>query len=181
MLSNKKICRHSGPLRPLYATWFGYIQGKLTGHTAPDPEEKNSSQIHNPTIRYFQKILSKIGKSDNTYIISKKELFIIFCVFQSRPVHSTTFLLFHLNKMDKQRTWNIYFCGLITSITLSVSLWYPFARLVSLGGITSLDIDLCITQVRIHQPNQLYLMIINEVVKHIILNLEKTNVQDVAM
>lgn len=47
---------------------------KLIRCTTPNPERNTSSQVHSPTIWYFQTVLAQtfFGKSDDTYIVSKK-------------------------------------------------------------------------------------------------------------
>lgn len=75
------------------------LWGSITMIAPPYHEMMNSTLIHNPTIRYFHMGLAQIffGKSENTDAVSKEELYIMFSVFQSRPVSSATFLLVNLD------------------------------------------------------------------------------------
>ena len=57
-----------------------YFWGDITGIGNPEPDEMKSENIHNPTLRYFHKILAHtlFGKPENITTVSRAELFIMF-------------------------------------------------------------------------------------------------------
>src|SRR3954466_15418830 len=61
--------------------------GKITGNDNPEENEFQSENIHNPTFRYFHKIIAHyiFGKPDNVTEVSREELFIMFCTSQIPP------------------------------------------------------------------------------------------------
>lgn len=60
-----------------------YIWSRISGETLTESDSRNSTQIHNPTIRYFYMILAYTlsGKSESSTIVYKDKLFIMLCVF----------------------------------------------------------------------------------------------------
>ena len=75
-----------------------YFWGEISTTRHDSSILRHSSEIHNPTIRYFHMLLSFsfFGKPQNDTLVSKEELFIMFCVFRSRPVIGTSFMLARL-------------------------------------------------------------------------------------
>lgn len=63
----------------------------------------NSTQIQNSAIRFFHMILAYtlFGKSESSTIVSRDELFIMFCVFQSRPFNVAAFMLANLDRISR--------------------------------------------------------------------------------
>ncbi|KAI5440786.1 hypothetical protein KIW84_010311 [Lathyrus oleraceus] len=85
-------------------------------------------------------------------------------VFQSRPVYSTPFL--HAN---------------MVTIALDVGLQNQVAHLIPLWGNVMLDVDHCMNKqlIRFRLPNELHLLINNEVVHYFVLpNHERTSVHN---
>lgn len=75
-----------------------YFWSRISRETPTEPNSRNSTQIHSPVIRYFHMILAYtlFGKLESSAIVPRDELFIMFCVFQSRPVNVATFMLANL-------------------------------------------------------------------------------------
>jgi hypothetical protein len=75
--------------------------GSISGDPNSDPEDRFSTQIHNPAISYFHMILAHtiFGKPVNDTGATKEELFILFCVSQGRPVNLATFMLANFVKV----------------------------------------------------------------------------------
>ena len=67
----------------------------IAGQYPEDPDHLDATEIHNPAIRYFHHILafSLFGKPINRLSVSRDELFIIYCAFQSRPVIGVSFMI----------------------------------------------------------------------------------------
>src|ERR1043165_4716084 len=67
-----------------------YFWGTLTGNYHPEPDSMDNNEIHNPAIRYFHKILAHtiFGKEQNQTVVSKDEVFLLYCMNQGRPVNA---------------------------------------------------------------------------------------------
>lgn len=72
----------------------------------------------------FQMVLAKtlFGKCENITTVSKEELFIIFCVLQSKPVNAATFMLASLDRIAKKTHRTILVEGLATMIASVIGL-----------------------------------------------------------
>lgn len=83
------------------ANELDYFWGRISGNSHLEPNSMDSNNIPNPTIKYFQMILAYtiFGKEENITSVSRDEIFIIFCVFQSRSVNATTFMLANLDRI----------------------------------------------------------------------------------
>lgn len=85
---------------PLDAEWaheFGRFGEQLIGNLADSFEGNNVTHVHNPTIRYFRKILaySMFGRESNSRI-NAKELFYIHSVFEPTRVILAMVMLAHM-------------------------------------------------------------------------------------
>lgn len=78
-----------------------FFWGSIARNHQPEPNSMYSTSTHNPTIRYFHKILAHtlLGKEENITSVSRDELFIMFCVFQSQPINVATFMLSNLDRI----------------------------------------------------------------------------------
>lgn len=75
----------------------------IIGRGILDPSIQLSNCIHNPTFRYFQMILAQtfFGRSETDELVSTEEIFFLFCITQSRPIESGTFLIENLELTSK--------------------------------------------------------------------------------
>ncbi|MCI32077.1 hypothetical protein A2U01_0053289 [Trifolium medium] len=75
--------------------------GSISGDPNAEPDDRFSTQIHNPAIRYFHMILAHtiFGKSKNDTAVTKEELFIKFCVSKGRPVNIAPFILANFDRI----------------------------------------------------------------------------------
>ncbi|MCI22708.1 hypothetical protein A2U01_0043884, partial [Trifolium medium] len=118
-------------------------------------EGKKSSRIHNPTIRYFQKVLAQsvFVRGDSSGNVNSKELFFIDCVFQSRPIHTAAFMLANMQTIAEAKKGAIVIGGLITSLAPAL--------------------------VKLISGNEYYLMIRSQIVRSILLpNRARIDVRD---
>lgn len=117
-------------------------------------------------------------KEENVGPISKEEMFIMFSVFQSRPINFAAFLLACLDNVDNSITRNIYVGGTVTHIALTLGLYNQVAYLAHIYGYNLLDLDHCLNRglVRREGPNEFKILILNDVVQHFVLPNEKTSV-----
>lgn len=78
-----------------------YFLGSITRNNHPEPNNMFSVNIHNQVICYFHKILAHtlFEREENIPFVSRDELFILFCAFQSRKVNAATFMLANLNRI----------------------------------------------------------------------------------
>lgn len=142
-----------------------------------------SENIHNPTIRYFHKILAHtlFGKEENITVVYKDELFILYCASQGRPVNATSFMLENLAKIARETHDHITIGGLVTMIVDAIGLRYPLSRLHAFGGILPMHLHFCFNYGIIANlgPTEFELLIDNEVVRNFTLpNHEKTNIHN---
>lgn len=100
------------------------------------------------------------GKSENTVIVSKEELFIMFSVFQSRPIHYASFLLASLNTIANSARGCIHVGGIVTSIVLAIGLHNQVTHLNPLRELILIDVNHCLSRqfVRVRRPNKFELM-----------------------
>lgn len=147
--------------------------GSLTEDYPPDYERMNYTIIHNPTIRYFQMVLAQtfFGRCENMELVSKEDLFIIFSVFQSRPINSAAFLLSSLDKIANSTRGYILVGGKITHIALALGLNNQIENLVLIHGHNLIDIEHCLNKslVRREGSNEFKILIGREVVYHIVI------------
>lgn len=95
-------------------------------------------------------------KSENTDTVSKEELFILFRVFQSRPIHSATFLLASMNIIANSTRGYIHVGGIVTFIALTIGLPNKVTHLTPLREFTLVDINHCLNRkfIRVKRPNE---------------------------
>ncbi|XP_050901105.1 uncharacterized protein LOC127107822 [Lathyrus oleraceus] len=104
----------------------------ITGNNHLEPDLMQSENIHNPAIRYFHKILAHtlFGKEKNITVVSKDELFIMYCVSQTRPVNAATFMIANLCRITQEDYRPISVGGLVTMITHAMGLHYPVVMVI---------------------------------------------------
>ena len=83
------------------------------------------------------------GKPQNDTSVSKEELFIMFCVFQSRRVVGASFMLARLQSIAQATHGPTCVDGLVTMITNALFLREPLSRLTPVDDFISLDMSLC--------------------------------------
>lgn len=121
------------------------------------------------------------GEEANITFVSKDELFIIFCVFQSRLVNDATFMLANLDRIAHATHKSILIEGIVTMIVAAIGLRTPVSHLTPLGGIRPMNIVFCFNHrlTRNLGSNAYELLIRNEVVHHFTFpNHERTNVEN---
>lgn len=98
--------------------------GSISRKANPEPDSIHTNLIHNPTIRHFQMVLAHtlFGKCENITIVSKEELIILFCVFQSRHINTVTFMLASLDIISQAVVKPILIRGLVTMIVVTIGL-----------------------------------------------------------
>lgn len=98
------------------------LWGNITIIAQPDHERMNSTLIQNPTIRYFHMVLAQTfyGKSGSIDKVSKEELFIMFSIFQYRPVNFAASLLANPDVIANSKRGDIFVSGIVTSIALAI-------------------------------------------------------------
>lgn len=103
----------------------------------------NAMYIHNPTIRYFHRVLGHtIFGRVNSYKVNSKELFLLHCVFTPVAFNATPFLLSNIQAACMRGNTTFYFGGIITSITLGLNLGDRLTNLPALSA-EFLNIDYC--------------------------------------
>lgn len=119
-----------------------YFWTKISGETRTEPDSRHSAQIHNHAIRYFHMILAYtlFGKPESSTSVSRDELFILFCIFQSRPVNVATFMLANLYKIAHTTHGPILIGGQVTMIAATLALRTTLSLLTPIGGIKLMDI-----------------------------------------
>ncbi|WJX33625.1 hypothetical protein P8452_21814 [Trifolium repens] len=141
-----------------------YYWGSISGNPNADPLSRYSTKIHNPAIRYFHMIIAHtfFGKPVNNKIVSKEELFIMFCVSQERPVNAATFLLANIVKIIQEPTSRISLGGFITFIARALNLHTPLSKIILSAGVQPMDIIFCFNNHLIGSlgPTE-YLLLIN--------------------
>lgn len=122
--------------------------------------------------RYFQMMLAQtfFGRSENREPVSAEEIFFLFCITQSRPVESATFLIENLEHIALSTVGPIHVGGTITHIAYALSLLNQLSHLVPYYGYTLIYLDHCIDLGlvrRVFFSTEHYkLLINNEVVHH---------------
>lgn len=118
--------------RELYYLWI-----RISEETLTEPSTIHSIQIHNPAIFYFHMILAYtlFGKPESSTIVSRDELFIMLCVFQSRLVNVVTFMLGNLDRIANATHGPILIGGHVIMISIALTLRTALSRLTPLGGI----------------------------------------------
>ena len=162
---------------------FPLVWQQLTRDLATGTSGNKSSHIHNPAIRYFQKVMAHtiFGRGESTRNVNSKELFFIDSVFQARRIHTTAFMLANMQATAKAAKGAIVIGGLITSLALALGLESELANLVPLEDGTPLNLHSCLHQnfVQVKGQTQFYLMIRNELVRSIVLpNKERIDVRN---
>ncbi|WJX68337.1 hypothetical protein P8452_52715 [Trifolium repens] len=111
-----------------------YYWGSISGNPNAAPEARFSTKIHNPAIRYFYMIIAHtfFGKPPNNTTVTKEEIFLMFCVSQSRPVIAAAFLLSNFTKIIEDPTRCISIGGFVTFLAKALDLHTPRLRLSSL-------------------------------------------------
>ena len=124
---------------------LNYFWGSITGNNHPEPDDMHSDSIHNPAIRYFHKILAHtlFGKEQNISLVSRDELFILFCASQNRPVNAATFMLANFVRIIETAHTPILIGGLVTMIANAIGMRQPLLGLNPYGGIRPMNIRFC--------------------------------------
>src|SRR3954468_23313475 len=114
----------------------------LTGERPAGWDKLFASKIHNPTIRYFHRILSNtIMARSNNNKVNARELFIMHCFFsQESRINASSFIFQHIHSLIS-RDGTTLFCigGLVTSIAIKLNLWNAIEEMPTLTT-TFLDI-----------------------------------------
>jgi hypothetical protein len=162
--------------------------GSISGNPNSDPEDRFSTQIHNPAIRYFHMILAHtiFGKPVNDTAVAKEELFILFCASQGRPVNLATFMLANFVKIIENTNRRIYIGGFVTMLARAIGLHTPLDQLIKFGeplasGFRYMNIPFCFYRSLIGTlgPASFQLVINHAPVHDFTLpNLERTNIHD---
>lgn len=160
-----------------------YFWSRISGEILTEPNSRNSTQIHNPAIRYFHMILAYtlFWKLDSSTIVSRIELFIMFFVCQSRIVNVVTFMIANLSRISRATHGPILIGGQVTMIVVALALRTTLSRLTSIGGIQPMNITFYFNNrlIRNLEPSEFQLLINNEVVQQFTLpNIEQTSVHD---
>ncbi|KAI5418018.1 hypothetical protein KIW84_042598 [Lathyrus oleraceus] len=117
-------------------------KGINRGNDEPEEHEFLSGNIHNPTFRYFHKILAHtlFGKRSNITTVSRDELFIIFCASHNRPVNGATYMLASFDLLIQDDHAPIQIGGLIIMIANAIGLRQPMLDLNPFCGIQPMNI-----------------------------------------
>jgi hypothetical protein len=152
-----------------------------------DPEDRFSTHIHNPVIRYFHMILTHtiFGKPVNDTAVTKEELLILFCAFQECPVNAT-FMLANFVKIVENTNRRICIGGFVTLLARVIGLHTPLEHLVTYiaplaSGFCYMDIPFCFDRSLIGTlgPASFQLVINHAPVHDFTLpNSERTNIHD---
>ncbi|KAK2423477.1 hypothetical protein QL285_033928 [Trifolium repens] len=115
-------------------TKLEYYWVSIFGNPNATPEARFSTEIHNPTIRYFHMIIAHtfFGKQPNNTTVTKEELFLMFCISQSSPVNAAAFLLSNFTKIIENPTRRISIASFVTFLAKALDLHTPRLRLSSL-------------------------------------------------
>ncbi|KAK2443542.1 hypothetical protein QL285_014632 [Trifolium repens] len=121
------------------------------------------------------------GKSVNNTAVSREEHFMMFYVFQSRPINAATFLLANFAKIIEDTTRRISIGDFVTFLARAIDLHTPLSRIVLSGGIQPMDITFCFNNHLIGNlgPDQFQLLINFKSVHHFTMsNSDRTSVHD---
>jgi hypothetical protein len=159
-----------------------HFWGSLTGNDEPEEHEFLSGNIHNPTFRYFHKILAHtlFGKKSNITTVSRDEIFIIFCASQNRPVNGATYILASFDRLIQVDRAPIQIGGLITMIANAIGLRQPMLDSNPFCGIESMNIHFLFNTLFIRNlgPEEFELIINNQVVYLFTMPSPMTSVHD---
>jgi hypothetical protein len=124
--------------------------GRISGDPNCEPEDRVSTQIHNPAIRYFHMILAHtiFAKPEPDTSVSKQELFIMFCAFQGRPVNIATFMLANFDKISNNMNRSVNMGGFVTFLAKKIGLQTRLDQIVPFGtpyasGFRYMDVTFC--------------------------------------
>ena len=149
---------------------LSHFWSSISGHPYHDLRPMLSTDIHNPTIRYFHMILAYtlFGKAESDNNVSRDELFIMFCVFQSRPVNGATFMFDILCRISRADYGPILIGGLVTKIADAMGFRTRLSQINPLGEFCPMNITFCFNRGMIRDlgPHHFQLLINNEVVPH---------------
>ena len=153
---------------------------KISGVDANNWEELLVSHIHNPTIRYFIRILQNtvFGRPNNSKV-NAKELFFLECVFEpNAKVNAASFLFHHIRTLCARGRQPFVIGGLITTIALGLNLGDRLQTLESLPPLF-MDIGYCRSSrlIKNRVGGKYYLMVNNQAVPSVVLpNIALTDV-----
>ncbi|KAI5401167.1 hypothetical protein KIW84_065857 [Lathyrus oleraceus] len=153
---------------------------KISGVDANNWEELLVSNIHNPTIRYFIRILQNTGFGrPNNNKVNAKELFFLECVFEpNAKVNAASFLFHHIRTLCARGRQPFVIGGLITTIALGLNLGDRIQTLESLPPLF-MDISYCRSSrlIKNRVGGKYYLMVNNQAVPSVVLpNIALTDV-----
>src|ERR1044072_1907952 len=99
---------------------------------------------------------SLFGKPQNDTLMSKEELFIIFCVFRSRPVVGTLFMLARLLSIAQAPHGPICLGGLVTMIVAALFQRERLSRVTPTADHIPMDLSFCfnVGMIRYIERNQ---------------------------
>ena len=118
----------------------------LTGQTTESWRDLYASQIHNPALRYFHRVLANtiFGRTNN-HKVNQNELFIIFCALNGQAVNVAPFMLSHIHTCVNAAGTNPFvFGGIITSLAYALGLSAELLSLLQyMMPATLLDVIYC--------------------------------------
>jgi hypothetical protein len=153
---------------------------KISGLDAYNWEELLLSHIHNPTIRYFLRILQNtvFGRPNNSKV-NAKELSFLECVFEpTAKVNAASFLFHHIRTLCARGRQPFVIGGLITTIALGLNLGDRLQTLESLPPLF-MDINYCRSSrmIKNRVGGGYYLMVNNQAIPSVVLpNMALTDV-----
>ncbi|CAJ2652679.1 unnamed protein product [Trifolium pratense] len=160
-----------------------YYWGSISGNPNTALSARYNTEIHNPAIRYFHKIIAHtfFRKPTNIQTVTKEELFLMFCVSQNRPVNAAVFLLNNIAKIIKEPTSRISIGGFVTFFARALGLHAQLSCVTPSASIQPMDIIFCFNQHLIGYLGPVeYLLLINfeSVHQFTLPNTEKTSVHN---
>jgi len=154
--------------------------GKISGVVTTNWDALLASHIHNPTIRYFIRILQNtiFGRANNSKV-NAKELFFLHCIFSAdTKVNTASFLLHHIRTLCARGSQPFVIGGLITTIALGLNLGDRLQNLQSLPPLF-MDISYCRScrLIKNRVGGNYYLMVNNQEIPSVVLpNIALTDV-----
>ena len=145
-----------------------FFWGSIAGNNHPESSDLYSECIHNPTIKYFHKIIAHtlFGKQQNVTSVNRDELFIMYCASQSRPVNGAAYMLANMERIIQTPNAPILLGSLVTMISNAIGLRRPMLGSTPLYGIKPMNIEFCFNTSFIGNlgPDQFELLIDHEIV-----------------
>jgi hypothetical protein len=157
--------------------------GSISGNPNSSPDDRFSTEIHNPAIRYLHMIIAYtfLGKPVNDQSVTREELFIMFCGSQNRPINAAAFFLDNLANFTQDPTRQIGIGGFVTILARALDLHTPLSQIVLSVSVESMGIHFCFNNHMIGNlgPDAFQLLIDFQPIHEFFLpNNERTSVHD---